>query len=298
MKDGACIILLLNRNRCQHCRFKKCIAMGMSRECVRFSSTTNSVSQQHNSNSNDGLLQNSSNSTSPIQTPKKTSSAAKKLTATSKPKSPINEHISESSLKQQDQFTINCGSAETFTRPQAQLVAQTIVKNEPQLTENSPESTNEIINSAVKQLAICDRILSIAQSHQVTCSYTKLKRKQLLETTAKSRKHLQLSIPSDSVQQQGELSSMEELQRLEMWRCVCALIGPDILRIVEFAKRIPDFKLISQSEQIILMKAHFFKVWLVRICCMFAVDGDESLTFDSGYCIAREQLELIYGVRL
>ncbi len=28
MKDGACVILLLNRNRCQHCRFKKCITMG------------------------------------------------------------------------------------------------------------------------------------------------------------------------------------------------------------------------------------------------------------------------------
>lgn len=39
MKDGQCIILLLNRNRCQHCRFKKCIEMGMSRECVRFSTT-------------------------------------------------------------------------------------------------------------------------------------------------------------------------------------------------------------------------------------------------------------------
>jgi hypothetical protein len=36
-KDGNCIISLANRNRCQHCRFKKCLDMGMSRECVRVS---------------------------------------------------------------------------------------------------------------------------------------------------------------------------------------------------------------------------------------------------------------------
>ena len=38
LKEGNCTIVLLNRNRCQHCRFKKCLSMGMSRECVRFSS--------------------------------------------------------------------------------------------------------------------------------------------------------------------------------------------------------------------------------------------------------------------
>lgn len=36
LRDGACPIYKQNRNRCQACRFKKCIAVGMSRDSVRF----------------------------------------------------------------------------------------------------------------------------------------------------------------------------------------------------------------------------------------------------------------------
>ena len=48
----------------------------------------------------------------------------------------------------------------------------------------SDSSTTDIIDSAVRQLAICDRILSVAQAHQMTCAYTKLKREHLLEANA------------------------------------------------------------------------------------------------------------------
>lgn len=36
LRDGKCLVIRLNRNRCQHCRFKKCIAVGMSRDSVRY----------------------------------------------------------------------------------------------------------------------------------------------------------------------------------------------------------------------------------------------------------------------
>jgi len=35
-KNQQCAILRINRNRCQYCRLKKCIAVGMSRDAVRF----------------------------------------------------------------------------------------------------------------------------------------------------------------------------------------------------------------------------------------------------------------------
>uniref|UniRef100_A0A0N5B1B5 Nuclear receptor domain-containing protein n=1 Tax=Syphacia muris TaxID=451379 RepID=A0A0N5B1B5_9BILA len=43
MRDGQCQISRLNRNRCQYCRFKKCIDVGMSRDCtsVRTANETN-----------------------------------------------------------------------------------------------------------------------------------------------------------------------------------------------------------------------------------------------------------------
>ncbi|VDK44935.1 unnamed protein product [Cylicostephanus goldi] len=33
LRDGDCSIFKQNRNRCQACRFKKCVVVGMSREC-------------------------------------------------------------------------------------------------------------------------------------------------------------------------------------------------------------------------------------------------------------------------
>ncbi|VDP41853.1 unnamed protein product [Soboliphyme baturini] len=36
LRDGKCMVYRLNRNRCQYCRFKKCLAVGMSRDSVRY----------------------------------------------------------------------------------------------------------------------------------------------------------------------------------------------------------------------------------------------------------------------
>ncbi|GAA56063.1 ecdysone-induced protein 78C, partial [Clonorchis sinensis] len=36
LRDGKCLVIRLNRNRCQYCRFRKCIAVGMSKESVRY----------------------------------------------------------------------------------------------------------------------------------------------------------------------------------------------------------------------------------------------------------------------
>ncbi|XP_057655843.1 ecdysone-induced protein 78C isoform X1 [Diorhabda carinulata] len=36
LRDGKCLVIRLNRNRCQYCRFKKCLSVGMSRDSVRY----------------------------------------------------------------------------------------------------------------------------------------------------------------------------------------------------------------------------------------------------------------------
>ncbi|VDN17142.1 unnamed protein product [Gongylonema pulchrum] len=33
LREGRCQIYRMNRNRCQYCRFKKCLEVGMSRDC-------------------------------------------------------------------------------------------------------------------------------------------------------------------------------------------------------------------------------------------------------------------------
>ncbi|VDO06487.1 unnamed protein product [Rodentolepis nana] len=36
LRDGNCLVVRLNRNRCQYCRFKKCLKVGMSKDSVRY----------------------------------------------------------------------------------------------------------------------------------------------------------------------------------------------------------------------------------------------------------------------
>lgn len=36
LKNESCSVMRMNRNRCQQCRFKKCLSVGMSRDAVRF----------------------------------------------------------------------------------------------------------------------------------------------------------------------------------------------------------------------------------------------------------------------
>lgn len=45
--------------------------------------------------------------------------------------------------------------------------------------------------------------------------------------------------------------------------------SPAIRGVVEFAKRIPGFSLLSQDDQVTLLKAGVFEVLLVRLACMF-----------------------------
>jgi len=39
------MVIRLNRNRCQYCRFKKCLVVGMSRDC-EFSKTFDNLNPQ------------------------------------------------------------------------------------------------------------------------------------------------------------------------------------------------------------------------------------------------------------
>ncbi|XP_033096148.1 nuclear receptor subfamily 1 group D member 1-like isoform X2 [Anneissia japonica] len=44
---GNCPIERINRNRCQHCRFKKCLAVGMSKDSVRIGRYSKQIKQHH-----------------------------------------------------------------------------------------------------------------------------------------------------------------------------------------------------------------------------------------------------------
>ncbi|RNA21359.1 ecdysone-induced 78C-like [Brachionus plicatilis] len=225
MKEGNCVIVLLNRNRCQHCRFKKCLEMGMSRECVRFSNNSES---------------NASNDTEK-------------------------------------------GDREPKKENNTQIVDE---------ANKITNSTHKIIDTAVKQLAICDRILSIAQSHQNLCPYTKINREKNVYLS--NKKLISVQVDRNKFRSEKEIMNVT---KEELWRCFTVLANQDAFKIVEFAKQIPGFDQIFQNDQILMIKSHFFKVWFLRIVNLFCEEESLKkmcLTFESGHSISEDQLCTIF----
>jgi hypothetical protein len=307
LKDGSCQIILLNRNRCQHCRFKKCIEMGMSRECVRFStntvsSTTSMVSTSLASTPNASAASSPSGAVTVTVAPKisnkkSTLSTVNGNTATLKPKK-NSLILSKASLEPSSVPSASCSNQNvsiagenSFLLPsntnQATIIIPSnsiLIQSSPILISNSPNkdqqtvntnqmisssssnnaanSTTQIINSAVKQLAICDKILSIAQSHQLCCPFTKMK-SESLEKAFKNRKHIFISVNSELLHfgddtpitatttdnnpkksnSNNSKRLASQIQRIEIWRCINILIEPECKRIIEFARRIPGNEL-------------------------------------------------------
>lgn len=54
---------------------------------------------------------------------------------------------------------------------------------------------------------------------------------------------------------------------------------------------------LEQDDQLILIKAGFFEVWLIRVARMFNPQSC-SLTFCDGSVVSRDQLEVIYNVSI
>lgn len=66
--------------------------------------------------------------------------------------------------------------------------------------------------------------------------------------------------------------------------------SPTIRGVVEFAKRIPGFSLLSHEDQVTLLKAGVFEVLLVRLACMFDSQTNSMICLN-GEVLARDSIQ-------
>ena len=88
-----------------------------------------------------------------------------------------------------------------------------------------------------------------------------------------------------------------EQHRLLVWQRFANLLTPSIHRVVEFAKRLPNFTQLGQDDQLILIKQGFFECWLVQIARTLQ-PSDYTITFACGEQFTRQQFELMFDVSL
>ncbi|XP_075545202.1 ecdysone-induced protein 78C isoform X2 [Dermacentor variabilis] len=219
LRDGKCLVIRLNRNRCQYCRFKKCLAVGMSRDSVRYG-----------------------------RVPKRS-----------------RERGGSSGLSGEEGLSLGSpGEADQCARD---LESQ--------------------------QLAMYDIILTISQAHHAHCAYTEEKTRALVRRPA----IFSLEEVGGSGEGPGSAPQPDspEQSKLGLWQQFATLVTPSVQRVVEFAKRVPGFLDLVQDDQLILIKAGFFEVWLVHVSRGVLVGlPHDTLTFSDGTYLIRQQLELMF----
>ncbi|VDN15355.1 unnamed protein product [Dibothriocephalus latus] len=85
--------------------------------------------------------------------------------------------------------------------------------------------------------------------------------------------------------------------RIRMHETLSGLLAPHIQHVVEFAKRIPDFGHLGQPDQLVLIKAAFFEVWITQAAKTFS-STDRTVIIGDGRQIAKQELDFIYSVSL
>lgn len=214
LRDGKCQVMRINRNRCQYCRFKKCLVVGMSRDSVRYG-----------------------------RVPKRSLSA--------------------------DDPPIGASNLSELQR------------------NVEKESTVD-----ARHLELYDVILSIFRSHAAHCDETEDKVLSL------NKCQVSLLSVSDSDTSGGfALPDKVDACRCVMFQNLAKLMSPSINRVVEFAKRIPDFQSIPQEDQLVLIKKGFYEVWLTRMSRLIQ-SCEEQFLFSDGSLVPRSELEVVYSPEL
>ncbi|XP_076230849.1 ecdysone-induced protein 78C isoform X2 [Calliopsis andreniformis] len=254
LRDGKCLVIRLNRNRCQYCRFKKCLAVGMSRDSVRYGRVPKRSRER---GPEDGVPTTTTTTT--------TTTGVQHLTS---PGAGNNNNNNNNNTTSQNNNNNNQGQNTIACVPPAAVV-------------EADQS-----DADVKQLAVYDVILQVSQAHHAHCGFT--------EESTRGIVRKPMIIPPASPEDPEAASSTAETvesQRIWLWQQFATRVTPSVQRVVEFAKRVPGFCDLSQDDQLILIKVGFFEVWLSHISKMTT---DSSMTFEDGTYITRQQMELMY----
>ncbi|TRY99019.1 hypothetical protein DNTS_024569 [Danionella cerebrum] len=344
LKNESCPIMRINRNRCQQCRFKKCLLVGMSRDAVRFGRIPKREKQRmllemqnamNNMMNNNSLPLNNQNSAGHSASEENRSSLSSRSPSTS-PRSTQSEYspnpellnAMDTSTTSDSSSATDSGEEETIGmvsranqetsmynqqngsvpsvpptniyhfKKQEAWYAKT---NAPSVREQKPSTSGS--QSALEE---SDRDngrhsncpVRIANRGSCGQSLQKLSLKSLNEGETQAiggynvpafsranRTHLVCPMnttPYVDPQKSGH----------GIWEEFSMSFTPAVREVVDFAKRIPGFKDLSQHDQVSLLKAGTFEVLVVRFTSLFDVK-ERQVTFLSGRKYSVDALRLL-----
>ncbi|XP_029011368.1 nuclear receptor subfamily 1, group D, member 4a isoform X2 [Betta splendens] len=312
VKNENCLIMRMNRNRCQHCRFKKCLSVGMSRDAVRFGRIPKREKQRLLDEMQSYM--NSLNESAALDMDPSSARDAPPSPADVGPK----EAIGAISRAYRDIFTGGGGSggggreraakrahASNSDKPHASPFSQDAsfpqVSSHPTSAPSykpcpdaapcpaaqgdDPPAFHNVDNSRYAYLAPASRDHhqpSATAAQSGTCSHSNSFRGAGAATNPTSCPWKLapgakvLACPLNACPVSGAERTSQEI-----WESFSQCFTPAVKEVVEFAKGIPGFQELSQQDQVMLLKSGTFQVLMVRFCTLFNA-ADRTVTFLNG----------------
>uniref|UniRef100_A0A452J115 RAR related orphan receptor B n=1 Tax=Gopherus agassizii TaxID=38772 RepID=A0A452J115_9SAUR len=262
-----CLIDRTNRNRCQHCRLQKCLALGMSRDAVKFGRMSKKQRdslyaevQKHQQNQEQNRVSKDDSEVLARVYPTSVSSGVSDLDDISLlsdgllfdfPLTPdggstyYNLDLLTSAQPSPDQSSMDVSDAKFIKQ---ESIYELML--EPGLFAHSTleGGTDPQTSSTENRIA-----QNVVKSHLETCQYTTEELKRL----------------AWMLYTQEEIRSLQNKSCETMWQQCSLQISNAIQYVVEFAKRIDGFMELCQNDQIILLKAGCLEVLLIRMIRAF-----------------------------
>ncbi|XP_066567250.1 nuclear receptor ROR-beta isoform X2 [Amia ocellicauda] len=263
-----CLIDRTNRNRCQHCRLQKCLALGMSRDAVKFGRMSKKQRdslyaevQKHQQRLQEQRQQQNGEAEALARV--YTSSISNGLSNLNNEIGGTysNGHIID--LPKTEGANGFYSMDSTQPSPDQSGIDMTGIKQikqepiydltpVPNLFTYSSFTDGQLAPGVT--MTELDRIAqNIIKSHLETCQYTVEELQQLAWQTHTYE----------------EIKMYQNKTREVLWQQCAIQITHAIQYVVEFAKRITGFMELCQNDQILLLKSGCLEVVLVRMCRAF-----------------------------
>ncbi|XP_012158149.1 ecdysone-induced protein 78C isoform X3 [Ceratitis capitata] len=298
LRDGKCLVIRLNRNRCQYCRFKKCLSAGMSRDSVRYGRVPKRSRELNGtpSSTDDPNSLVRVNTPNTPQTPQMCSvaSSPSELGCTGQnsvantANTPGSGGVGGMGVGVNMSVSVGAGGAGGIMGQCGNVSVGNMgvvggnggnVGGHTNVDNNGCGVVD--LQGPTAELTVYDVIMCVSQAHRMHCSYTEEQTRELMRRP--------VAVPQNGIA--TSVSETMEFQKIWLWQQYAARVTPGVQRIVEFAKRVPGFCDFTQDDQLILIKLGFFEVWLSHVARMI---NDATLTFDDGTYLTRQQLEILY----
>ncbi|XP_035280254.1 nuclear receptor subfamily 1 group D member 2a [Anguilla anguilla] len=326
LKNESCPIMRMNRNRCQQCRFKKCLFVGMSKDAVRFGRIPKREKQRMllemqsamNNMMSNGQLHSALTPPPPyLAEPAPEDSGSASCSSASSPEPQVamdtssgspsscssdsgeEEVIGTVTRAHKETFMYNqeqAGSPAEAPPPAAAAVAERSRESGAEEQRESWNRQNDHATVAGHHLPSGSVLLGTSYpAHHY--SHVPLGRSAAY---AHSVPHRGSSIAepmtncafSGPVWSQGNRMHLvcpmgmspyvdQHMSSHQIWEEFSMSFTPAVREVVEFAKRIPGFRDLSQHDQVSLLKAGTFEVLVVRFASLFDIK-ERTVTFLSG----------------